>query len=211
MANTKKNNALKVSETESLNIAQSQLERTSIEGLDAVFVEQPVDISNVASPKQVLDVPAFAPPKQVLEAGSVMVSKEQLVSVLENFVSLIKSESNLDLNNNVSVITFDDQATKIDNMKNLLLDAKQTIIELLEERVNDKAKIASLEAQVRFYPDLQAQADLALSVAANNNETKLEISQVKCELEKFRLLRIRAELDKAKSSIWGRIKTWWLS
>ncbi len=202
MANTKKN--LKSVSVDKENFLPSYQDRTSVEGLDNVFTV----------PEEVAySVPELK--KQSINASEVTVSKEKLVSVLENFVSLIKTESSIgevdNFANKVSVISFDDQASKIDNMKNLLLDAKETIINLLEERVQDKARIASLESQVKFYPDLQAQADLALTVAVSNSQTKLEITQVKCELEKFRLLRVRAELDKAKASFWNKVKAWWLS
>ena len=202
MANTKK--SLKSVSVDKENFLPSYQDRTSVEGLDNVFTV----------PEEVAySVPELK--KQSINASEVTVSKEKLVSVLENFVSLIKTESSIgevdNFANKVSVISFDDQASKIDNMKNLLLDAKETIINLLEERVQDKARIASLESQVKFYPDLQAQADLALTVAVSNSQTKLEITQVKCELEKFRLLRVRAELDKAKASFWNKVKAWWLS
>ncbi len=202
MANTKK--TLKSVSVDKENFLPSYQDRTSVEGLDNVFTAQEEVAYSVPELK-----------KQSINASEVTVSKEKLVSVLENFVSLIKTESSSgeigNVANKVSVISFDDQASKIDNMKNLLLDAKETIINLLEERVQDKARIANLETQVKFYPDLQAQADLALTIAVSNSQTKLEITQVKCELEKFRLLRVRAELDKAKASLWNKVKAWWLS
>lgn len=190
----------------------TSIDRTSTDGLDNVFsVQAEPSLARAAETRSTNNAI-----KQKVDASNLFIPRSSLVNVLEGFMHLLKqddtaSSQSLKSSSNISVITFDEQSKQIDYMKNLLLDAKSTIIELLEEKAKDKAKIAALETQVSYFPDLQAQSDRALEIAVANGDFKLELTKVKCELERFRLSRIRAEIDKSKASILGRITAWWLS
>ena len=101
-----------------------------------------------------------------------------------------------------------DQTAEIEDLRRGLIEAKDTIIKLLTERVNDHAQMARLETELRFLPDLQAQADKALAVATDAGDFRDELSKLRFELNKAHLSRMRTKLHKRrrdKSSWWTKM------
>jgi hypothetical protein len=146
------------------------------------------------------------------------VSKKDLVQLLEGFVSILKTESGgeLAISDPTSVTPqqlqinaqIDDRTAEIESLRNLVIEAQDTIIKLLTDRVEDRARIAGLETQVNILPDLQAQADRAMMVAVRTEEYRTEITKIKFELDRFRLFRVRSEVEKKKGTPWVRFQRW---
>ena len=82
-----------------------------------------------------------------------------------------------------------------------MIEAQDTIIKLLTDRVEDRAKIAGLETQLNILPDLQAQADRAMMVAVRTEDYRSELTKIKFELDRFRLHRVRSEVEKKKGTV----------
>lgn len=148
------------------------------------------------------------------------VSRSDLVKILEGFVGLIKSGEDEAVSQNqlsfapqvqstkVSTITINDRTTEVEELRGLLVEAQSTIITLLTDRVDDRAKIAGLETQLNLLPDLQAQADRALSVAINTEDIRFELEKVKQEINKVRSTASRTELRTAPRTWWEVLKAW---
>jgi hypothetical protein len=131
----------------------------------------------------------------------VHLTRSDLEQFLESFVSALsedKENSQRDLNehkNLPSPLNFEpgnqlqvdqlveNKYAEIDELKNMLVEAQNTIITLLTDRVEDKAKIASFEAQMRYLPDFQktniASPDASL---AQTNKLRTDLELVKEEL-----------------------------
>jgi len=159
------------------------------------------------------------------------VSKKDLVSLLEGFVRIIKTDEestvtpvtaatsapgtgiNLSQANNMVVAEtrVDDRTVEIDQLRGLVIEAQDTIIKLLTDRVDDRSRIATLEAQLALLPDLQAQADRAMSVAVRTEEYRTELSKMRFELDRFRLFRVRIEGEQRKGTVFNRIQKWLFS
>jgi len=150
------------------------------------------------------------------------VSRSDLVKILEGFVGLIKSGEDETVAQNqlsfapqvtstkVSTITINDRTTEVEELRALLVEAQSTIITLLTDRVDDRAKIAGLETQLNLLPDLQAQADRALSVAINTEDIRFELEKVKQEINKVRSTASRTELRTAPRTWLEVLKAWLL-
>ena len=156
------------------------------------------------------------------------VSKRDLVSLLEGFVRIIKTDdpaaptasppgttgTRIDLASGGMVVNearIDDRTVEIDQLRGLVIEAQDTIIKLLTDRVEDRSRIATLEAQLSLLPDLQAQADRAMSVAVRTEEYRGELNKMKFELDRFRLFRVRVEAENKKGSVFNRIQKWLFS
>lgn len=161
------------------------------------------------------DFPNHAAVTQLAEAGKFVmnddrVSRTDLVHLLEGFVKILRtdSKSNLPAEVNYDLTAtggrytdaiVDDRTQEIENMRKVIVEAQETIIKLLTDRVEDRAKIASLETQIKLLPDLQAQADRAMAVAIHTEDFRADLTKVKFELERYRLARVRAEAENRKS------------
>jgi len=185
-----------------------------------------MDIESIA-----MDVLEFAPPAQqdadLMRAGD-KAGREQLVQLLEGFVRVLKEDGSIqscsqlleanaqlpatidmDMRQGRAEIAarqLDEKAREVEGLRNLVIEAQDTIIKLLTDRVEDRARIATLETQVNLLPDLQAQADRAMSVAVKTEEYRAELTKVKFELDRFRLHRVRAEAEAKKGTVWTRIQ-----
>ena len=178
-----------------------------------------------------MDVLEFAPPAQqdadLMRPGD-KAGREQLVQLLEGFVRVLKEDGSVEscselLEANallpatidmdvrqgkaeIAARQLDEKAREVEGLRNLVIEAQDTIIKLLTDRVEDRARIATLETQVNLLPDLQAQADRAMSVAVKTEEYRAELTKVKFELDRFRLHRVRAEAEAKKGTVWTRIQ-----
>jgi hypothetical protein len=161
------------------------------------------------------------------------VSKKDLVSLLEGFVRIIKTDdietsqggsgaatgiavgTGIELSRSTGIAInearVDDRTVEIDQLRGLVIEAQDTIIKLLTDRVDDRSRIATLEAQLSLLPDLQAQADRAMSVAVRTDEYRTELTKMKFELDRFRLFRVRVEAEQKKGSVFNRIQKWLFS
>lgn len=144
------------------------------------------------------------------------------MQLLEGFVSILRTDNSgselaplrFDVRGGsarMSEVQVDDRTAEIESLRNLVIEAQDTIIKLLTDRVEDRARIAGLEAQVNILPDLQAQADRAMLVAVRTEDYRSELTKMKFELDRFKLHRVRAEVEKKKGTVFSRIQRWLLS
>lgn len=122
------------------------------------------------------------------------VSKGELAAVLEGFARVLRG----DFGATDGAIA--DKNAEIMQLKELLLEAQETIIGLLNDRVFDRAKISRLEAEVRLLPDLQSQASRAMGLAMRSEDVQKELIHVRSEVE-----RLRTSYIKSDKGIFGRI------
>lgn len=195
------------------DLQESTAERISADGVDlenfAVESSEPQDLApentGITAVKD-------------LVTGDDRVSKKDLVQLLEGFVSILKTDTpNLPapLNSGTSTsvaiaqdVQVNDRTAEIESLRNLVIEAQDTIIKLLTDRVEDRARIAGLETQLNILPDLQAQADRAMMVAVKTEDYRSELTKIKFELDRFRLHRVRSEVEKKKGTIWKKIQRW---
>ncbi|HMX45324.1 MAG TPA: hypothetical protein PKC93_05195 [Candidatus Obscuribacter sp.] len=157
-----------------------------------------------------------------LHAGTIVgaddrVSRKELVSLLEGFVSVLKADGEGQkeegrqykvelVQNRLVEAQVDDRTQEIESLRNLVIEAQDTIIKLLTDRVEDRSKIATLQTQVQLLPDLQAQADRAMAAAVKTEEYRSELTKIKFEMDRFKLFRVR--LEEGNGSLWSRIMRW---
>lgn len=157
--------------------------------------------------------------------GDTKITRSDLVSVLESFVSLIKNSDDLSGTKELAIreqvsfepapvvpqrltVHVDDKTAEVDELRCLLVEAQETIIRLLTDRVEDRAKIAQLSTELKLLPDLQAQADRAIAVAMNTDDFRRELTKVKFELERVRLSKVRNEIERNRRSFWRGMRGW---
>ncbi|MBS2008198.1 MAG: hypothetical protein JST01_14210 [Cyanobacteria bacterium SZAS TMP-1] len=202
---------------EALAEALADDEQDVTESVEAVASEAPVCESFDASP-------VGQPPQGTMIGADDKVSKKDLVQLLEGFVRIIKTDeqegasatgTGIEISSPrgmvVSETRVDDRTVEIDQLRGLVIEAQDTIIKLLTDRVDDRSRIATLEAQLALLPDLQAQADRAMSVAVRTEEYRTELTKMKFELDRFRLFRVRIEGEQRKGTVWNRIQKWLFS
>jgi hypothetical protein len=100
----------------------------------------------------------------------------------------------------VSTVTREAHLLEIDRLKCVILEAQETIIRLLTDRVEDKAKIASLEAQLKYLP-LQHLGDAnALQLRHEQEQLRNHVLEIKHELQKQDVDKMRnlMHLEKSK-------------
>lgn len=163
-----------------------------------------------------LDLPAPLPDKS--ETGKPKVSRAELIQIMEGFVELVKNSDDSDSGNQLSfappqievrdVVASADQAAEIAELKTLLVEAQGTIIRLLTDRVDDRARLATLQNEMKLLPDLKAQSERAASIAFTAEEFKAEFAKVKLEIERMKLTKMRAEVDNASRPWWSRFFAW---
>lgn len=123
-------------------------------------------------------------------------SRADLAGILEGFARVVRGDQ--------APMAVDERAKENEDLRKLLVNAQETIIKLLSEQVSDRSKMATMEAQLKFLPDLQAQADRALSVATEAEYFRRELKSVKFELDTFRRNRLRTDNYKPRA-----IRSWW--
>lgn len=137
------------------------------------------------------------------------VSRSDLISLLEGFVGILKRDGDINGGAALNVlrgsqaeelkftdVDIEDKTAELEDMRRLVIEAQETIIKLLTDRVEDRAKIASLETELKLLPDLQEQADRAMAVAFKTEEFRSELHKVKYELEKNRIASVRKDMYK---------------
>lgn len=169
------------------------------------------------------DLVAANLPSKLVDAAD-RVSRGELIGLLEGFVRILKNDQEetvgprqykVDLasgqvrpvDSGVDAVV-NDRTHEIEALRGLVIEAQDTIIKLLTDRVEDRAKIATLETQVKLLPDLQAQADRAMFVASKTEAYKNELDEIKVEVNRFRIFRIRSEAG--RNSLVIKFMRWFL-
>jgi hypothetical protein len=126
--------------------------------------------------------------------------KSELASVLEGFVRVLRGD-------NAQAIK-DAQALELEELRKTLADAKDKIIVLLTEQGKDRAKIARMETELKFLPDLQSQADRALALVNGAGNLQEELIRLRVELNNAHLSRVRSKLhrDHGQRNWWSRVR-----
>ncbi|MCA9801535.1 MAG: hypothetical protein KC777_06090 [Cyanobacteria bacterium HKST-UBA02] len=142
------------------------------------------------------------------------VSRRDLLNILEGFTRLLKrdGEPNLPLSEDLryTEVDIEDKTAELEDMRRLVIEAQETIIKLLTDRVEDRARIATLETELRLLPDLQEQADRAMAVAFKTEEFRTELHKVKFELEKNRIAAVRRDMYSGPKGVLTRVRRWFL-
>lgn len=157
----------------------------------------------VASPDEVaepLDQTLLKQIQQITQLGVKIegqhLSRGDLAGILEGFAKVVRGDQTTALAN--------ERQEESEELRKLLVNAQETIIKLLSEQVTDKSRLATMEAQLKFLPDLQAQADRALAVADEAEHFRRELKSVRFELDTFRRNRLKTDYFKPR-----RIRSWW--
>jgi hypothetical protein len=150
-------------------------------------------------------------------------TKTDLVHVLETFVNVLmeqkeKADSGAHANlprtmheNRDGENAFNEviiaKNSEIDDLKTLLVEAQGTIITLLTDRVEDKAKLATLESQMRYLPDYQRLHTQPSPSAPSKDaeELRADLTKVKDELQNIKNTAFKSGLDNTK---WSGLKGW---
>lgn len=174
--------------------------------------------------------PVIKNAKQQVSVNSAMVTEEdrvsrtELIGLLEGFVTILrkdgthpgsamalaKAQQMLAPTPEDHDIQVEDKTQELEEMRRLVIEAQETIIKLLTDRVEDRARIATLETEVRLLPDLQEQADRAMAVAFKTEEFRSELHKVKFELERYRFANVRGHIDRGPRSWMTRVRRWFL-
>lgn len=173
------------------------------------------------SPESIETRPGPAANARLVKASEAQrYSKGDVVNILESFVNLIKNEeepNNMDFsvdaeqNQGVESVSVDDRTAEIDELRALLIEAQETIIQLLTDRVEDRARIAQLETELKLLPDFQAQAKRALSVVGETDDVRSELARVKSELERLRVAKGKENMEGPGPSWWTGFWEWLLN
>jgi hypothetical protein len=119
--------------------------------------------------------------------------KAELASVLDGFVRVLRGD--------LQVV--DSRSAEVEELQNLLTQSKDKIISLLMEQSKDKARIAKLETELKFMPDLQSQADRALALVDGAGNLHEELVKLRAQLNNAHLERMRGKLHG------HRHRSWW--
>ncbi len=150
------------------------------------------------------------------------VSRSDLVGLLEGFVKILRKDGDpsgklnlakaqkLMIQEEVEDIRVEDKTQELEEMRRLVIEAQETIIKLLTDRVEDRARIATLETELRLLPDLQEQADRAMAVAFKTEEFRSELHKVKFELERYRFASVRGRVERGPRFWLTRVRRWFL-
>ncbi len=192
-----------------------QQQEVKIEPVQSVKDVQPSNIED-SSTEEKHDLPAPVPSRP--EGGKPRVSRSELIQIMEGFVELVKNSDETDEGNELSfapptievrdVVSAADQTAEIAELRTLLVEAQGTIIRLLTDRVDDRARLASMQNEIRLLPDLKAQSERAMAIAFTADEFKAEFAKVKLEIERMKLTKMRGEVDQASRPWWVRFTDW---
>lgn len=197
-------------------VSEGEQQQESINDQNQSVSENQIEATDTNSLGETHELPA--PVQQMPESGKPKVSRAELIQIMEGFVELVKNSDDSDGINQLSfappsievrdIVSPTDQAAEIAELKTLLVEAQGTIIRLLTDRVDDRARLATLQNEVKLLPDLKAQSERALSVAFTAEEFKAEFAKVKLEIERMKLTKMRSEVDNASRPWWSKLFAW---
>ena len=207
-------------------------DRASLDGLDGVFsteTDEQEEIQDKQEPGTALSPPeADEESEDESDTSSFVgatdkVSRSDLISLLEGFVGILKRDGDINGGAALNVlrgsqaeelkftdVDIEDKTAELEDMRRLVIEAQETIIKLLTDRVEDRAKIASLETELKLLPDLQEQADRAMAVAFKTEEFRSELHKVKYELERNRIASVRKDMYKGPRGMMTRVRHWFI-
>ncbi len=195
-----------------------QAKEIKIERVQSKKDEQLADAKEVAEETQAApELPA--PISQKPESSKPRVSRAELIQIMEGFVELVKNSDESDFSENElsfappkiekqELFTVADRTAEVAELRTLLVEAQGTIIRLLTDRVDDRARLASLQNEIRLLPDLKAQSERAMAIAFTADEFKAEFAKVKLEIERMKMTKMRAEVEQANRPWWVRFTDW---
>lgn len=155
-------------------------------------------------------------PEQAKEDDDEMVSRAQLCELFEQFLGRLKGDTPVAVVQNevaevqetptkISPISVNDRTEEIDQLKSLLIEAQETIIKLLTDRVEDRAKIAGLELEVKLLPGPRLTADEQAQLVVERDDLTKELARVKLEFEQLERVHANFKLKQKRPPIWLRI------
>jgi len=138
-----------------------------------------------------------------------LVTHKQLYNLFDNFVERLKQEQLVPEKPQTDTqsiqLKVSDRTDEIEELKSLLIEAQETIIKLLTDRVEDRSKIAMLEAQIKYLPMQKYTESHADQLRSDHENMKLELSKVQSALNnKNNQSRLRAA-DEPKPTIFARL------
>lgn len=123
--------------------------------------------------------------------------KAELASLFESFAKVLRNEVSLSSH----------EESEHDDLRKQLVDAKDKIISLLTERATDQARITQLETELKFLPDLQAQADRAMTLADSASKVQDSLADLRLQLNDAHLSRMRSKLHRKPRTWWSKFTT----
>lgn len=120
--------------------------------------------------------------------------KAELASLFESFAKVLRNE----------VSCNSQEESENDDLRKQLVNAKDQIISLLTERATDQARITQLETELKFLPDLQAQADRAMTLADSASKVQDSLADLRLQLNDAHLSRMRHKLHRKPRSWWSK-------
>lgn len=155
-------------------------------------------------------VTSFSP-----SADDEMVSRAQLCQIFEQFIGQLKAETpgavapvaqieSPVTSVKVQPISVNDRTEEIDQLKSLLIEAQETIIKLLTDRVDDRSKIATLEMEMKYLPGPRLSSDDQARMVIEHEKLRSELVKVKLELEQLEKVHANFKLKQKKQSFWVR-------
>jgi hypothetical protein len=84
---------------------------------------------------------------------------------------------------------------EVDRLKCVIMEAQETIIQLLTDRVDDRSKIATLEAQLRHLPLQQLGDANALQLRTEQEQLRTQLIEVRHEIQKYETEKMRNRMN----------------
>jgi hypothetical protein len=144
------------------------------------------------------------------------VARGQLLTVLETVLAQLKQDPAFDMvprqitdtqltNLKLEPVSVNDRTEEIDQLKSLLIEAQETIIKLLSDRVEDRAKIANLEAEAKYLPVTKKNnTEQHLGLAIEYEALKKELFRVSTELSQLEKMHASLRLKQKTTSFWAK-------
>jgi hypothetical protein len=140
--------------------------------------------------------------------------RAQLLGVLEAVLTQLKQDPAFDMtvsdvqqiNLKLDQVNVNDRTDEIDQLKSLLIEAQETIIKLLSDRVDDRAKIANLEAEAKYLPITKKNnTEQQLGLAIEYEAMRKELVRVSVELGQLEKMHASLRLKQKTNSFWSRL------
>lgn len=162
-----------------------------------------------------VDKETLTRPDERIKEDDEMVSRAQLCQLFEQFIGQLKGDSAPAVIHNdlavteaqnatvkISPISVNDRTEEIDQLKSLLIEAQETIIKLLTDRVEDRAKIAALETEVRLLPGPRLTAEEQARLVVERDELKKELAKARIEFDQLDRAHANFKLKQKRPPIW---------
>ena len=140
------------------------------------------------------------------------VSHAQLCLLFEQFLGQLRGEAALASQANALAetqvppwkVSVNDRTEEIDQLKSLLIEAQETIIKLLTDRVEDRSRIATLELELKYLPGPPLSSDEQLKLIGDHEILSKELRRVRQELEQLERVHANFKLKQKRRPFWLR-------